>query len=156
MSPVSALSGLAENTACDISSIVVSCTTSSPSRQPIGLSGAAQQRDINTRHRKRSPTVVQLLGCLVSSYNTRYCCLMSQRIAQSTCHLILTQCCVTSPAHTLYSIMSQGWPRSNRCLYCYIILLGYHMTATQAVHGPFSRCPAMPWTNPSQYNTFLV
>jgi hypothetical protein len=33
----------------------------------------------------------------------RYCCLTSPRITEDTCHVIPTHCCVTSPAHALYS-----------------------------------------------------
>jgi hypothetical protein len=65
--------------------------------------------------------------------------------------VILTHCCVMSPAHALYSITSHVQTRSNRSLYCYVILLGYHVTSNQAVHGPASSRLAMPWANPSQY-----
>jgi hypothetical protein len=45
---------------------------------------------------------------------------------------------MTSNAHALYSIMSHIWTRSNRWLYCYVILLGYHPGSPRA-HWSLSR-----------------
>jgi hypothetical protein len=46
-------------------------------------------------------------------------------------------CCLTSPAHAPYSITSHACADTKETLpqYCCVILLEYHVTATQAVHG---------------------
>jgi hypothetical protein len=127
--PPSTPSRLAENTTCDISSIVASCTTSS-----LGPPAAAQKWDINTHCRKRSPTVAQPLGCLVPSYNIRYCCLTSQQITETTCHVILTH-------HTAV------WRHLRMCCIALRHMCGHEVIAVSTVT---SSCWGTTWLLPRQ------